>query len=92
MLLLQNSAVKRISSVFILFFLLNLNFVISNRIAKLAPVLTRQNSRFLVHGYKEFFSVFKSELIILFFFSVQFFSCLMHFDFRNYFSCFHVYN
>ena len=27
-----------------LFFLLNLNFVISTRIAKLAPVLTRQNS------------------------------------------------
>ena len=59
MLLLQNSIVKRISSVFItfslckqkfifannsLFFLLNLNFVISTRIAKLAPVLTRQNS------------------------------------------------
>ena len=41
-----------------LFFLLNLNFVISTRIAKLAPVLTRQNSWFLVHGYKEFFSVY----------------------------------
>ena len=27
-----------------LFFLLNLNFVISTRIANLAPVLTRQNS------------------------------------------------
>ena len=45
-------------------FLTKLELVISTRIAKLAPVLTRQNSWFLVHGYKEFFSVYTHEYLI----------------------------
>ena len=53
-------SVRQINNLLSLFFLRNLNFVISTRIAKLAPVLTRQNS-IRVQGI--FFGVYFQRII-----------------------------